>query len=520
MALYTWASDFPRGVLVCLLVGLLAGYLGGLVAYRIWWHPLAKFPGPKLAAASKLYETYYDLFDGPGGQFPAKVRALHQQYGPIVRITPEELAVDDVDFHIKLYAPQPAVRDKWAPITQILGTTEGTFSTVEHHLHRKRRVAASSFFSLANIAAAEPVLHKHIERCCALLWSQKDKPVELRVPFAALMFDSMYDMAFNDQLNSLTDLDIANQWDLTTDAISTFAPWLKSFPWSIKPFLLLPMNMVKKLSHKVARILQVSHRIRARTLRYLDETEKSEYKGSIRPAIVGRPETLFEVLQRRKLHDTEDELERLTQEGTELFAAAATPVRVLTAVMFYLLDRPETLAKLREELDAAYPDRMTIPTLKSMESLPYLINVVKEALRVAFPVGGRLPLLCREPMTFGNWIIPPGTPLSVNHRNLMLDPAVFPEPTLFKPERWFDNDLLAIEDRHYIPWGRGGRSCLGKDYAQGQMQMVLATLCRRYEFELVDTTYERDVKISREPFLAHASLDSRGVKIRITGLRG
>ncbi len=54
-------------------------YLLSLVVYRLYFSPIAKLPGPKLAALTKWYEVYYDLVDGP--RFPWLVEELHQQYG-------------------------------------------------------------------------------------------------------------------------------------------------------------------------------------------------------------------------------------------------------------------------------------------------------------------------------------------------------------------------------------------------------------------------------------------------------
>lgn len=53
----------------------------GLV-YRFYFHPLAKFPGPKLAIATYWYERYYDVIRG--GQFTFKLRELHKKYGSVI----------------------------------------------------------------------------------------------------------------------------------------------------------------------------------------------------------------------------------------------------------------------------------------------------------------------------------------------------------------------------------------------------------------------------------------------------
>lgn len=61
------------------LLGAYVLYLVGLVIYRLYFHPLAKFPGPKYAAISRWHEFYYEVVKQ--GQFTFKVQELHKQYG-------------------------------------------------------------------------------------------------------------------------------------------------------------------------------------------------------------------------------------------------------------------------------------------------------------------------------------------------------------------------------------------------------------------------------------------------------
>ncbi|MAD87319.1 MAG: hypothetical protein CL912_30545 [Deltaproteobacteria bacterium] len=68
--------------------------------YRAFYHPLSKFPGPRLWAISQLPQTYY-LFRG---RLPFKILELHNRYGPVVRLAPNELSFTTTDAWNDIYA--------------------------------------------------------------------------------------------------------------------------------------------------------------------------------------------------------------------------------------------------------------------------------------------------------------------------------------------------------------------------------------------------------------------------------
>lgn len=87
---------------------LLLTYYALRSIYRITLHPLAKFPGPKVPAITRWYEAYYEVFvDGTGGKFGEKIEEWHKQYGPIIRINPFELHVDDPEYYDVLFNFDP-----------------------------------------------------------------------------------------------------------------------------------------------------------------------------------------------------------------------------------------------------------------------------------------------------------------------------------------------------------------------------------------------------------------------------
>ncbi|KAJ5212098.1 uncharacterized protein N7498_003744 [Penicillium cinerascens] len=80
-------------LVVCFLLGSVLAY--GLVSlvYRLHVHPLSKFPGPRLAAVTGLYEIYFSVWGL--SSFDDEIERMHQEYGPVVRITPDEIHVLD-----------------------------------------------------------------------------------------------------------------------------------------------------------------------------------------------------------------------------------------------------------------------------------------------------------------------------------------------------------------------------------------------------------------------------------------
>jgi hypothetical protein len=61
------------------LVALVLGFLAVRTVYNLYFHPLSKFPGPKLAAATFLYEFYYDVIKS--GMYIWEIERMHSKYG-------------------------------------------------------------------------------------------------------------------------------------------------------------------------------------------------------------------------------------------------------------------------------------------------------------------------------------------------------------------------------------------------------------------------------------------------------
>jgi len=90
---------------------------------------------------------------------------LHKQYGPIIRISPNELHVATPEFYDTLYASSASgeKRDKYAWFTKAFGMDNSTFATPDHDTHKMRRGALNPFFSMQSVRRLQPVIQERVD---------------------------------------------------------------------------------------------------------------------------------------------------------------------------------------------------------------------------------------------------------------------------------------------------------------------------------------------------------------------
>lgn len=192
--------------------------------------------------------------------------------------------------------------------------------------------------------------------------------------------------------------------------------------------------------------------------------------------------TIFHALLESNLPLEEKGVERLTDEADTIIAAGQETLSlVLTCITYHLLANPTILKTLKEELAVAIPNPDIVTPEATLSNLPYLTGVIKEGLRLGYGVSGRLYRVPLESLPFSapghEWVIPPGTPVSMTSALMHHDESIFPNSYEFKPERWIENPGL---DRYLVSFSKGSRSCIGINLAYAEMYLWLAGVFRRY----------------------------------------
>jgi cytochrome P450 len=160
-----------------------------VIIYRLYFHPLAKFPGPKVAAFTYLYEYYYDGIKK--GAYTSEIAEMHKKYGPVVRINPIELHCNNPAWIDQIYAAGGKRREKSGFFCAQFNLGGAGFATVSHELHRSRRGAMNRYFSKAAVSKLEPMIQKMAEKLCDKFehFAETGEPVELAMAYSCLATD-------------------------------------------------------------------------------------------------------------------------------------------------------------------------------------------------------------------------------------------------------------------------------------------------------------------------------------------
>lgn len=188
----------------------------------------------------------------------------------------------------------------------------------------------------------------------------------------------------------------------------------------------------------------------------------------------------------RLLHAHDDDLGRMSDkqlrdEVLTLFVAGhETTATGLAWTVDLLCRNPEWYARVREEVDALGHR----PTLEDLPRLAVCLRVFKEALRIHPPVYffGRT---AQRDTVIGNVQIPRFTNMVILPWALHRHPRVWPDPERFDPDRFLVANESARHRSAWLPFGAGPRVCIGNHFALMEGPLVLATMFRDHDFELL-----------------------------------
>ncbi|KAK0357392.1 hypothetical protein LTR59_009954 [Friedmanniomyces endolithicus] len=485
------------------------------IVYRIYLSPLARFPGPKLAAVSKAYQFYFDVVKA--GKLPFELVRLHERYGPIVRIGPNEVHVSDPDFYDILYASLPSRRHKDIFAIDGFGLAQSVIATANHEHHRMRRAALNPFFSTQAVAKLEQsVTRPRIDDACQGLAKafETGEPVVIEVLTLALTTDIITQYAFAKSYGYLDRPGYAPEWAEVLRGAAQSSMLFRYLPFMIKLLMSSPEWLINLIDPKLMQLFNIKSGLEAQVKTVMSSRAAGEDTKQTHRTI------FHELLDNPNLPASEKTLPRLVEEAQIIVSAGSTTtVHFLKCTTFHILANKSILSRLQTELKSAIPDPAVLPPSHVLERLPYFAAVIKEGFRINDGASSRLArvapdtdLLCGDSQI----VIPRGTSISMSTYLQHRHPSLFPDPETFNPERWLDPDAAKLE-RYLVNFSKGTRNCLGINLARSEVFLTLAAVFRRFELELWETG-RGDVEMAHDFFVPYVRVGSKGVRVVVKGV--
>ncbi|TGJ85791.1 hypothetical protein E0Z10_g3011 [Xylaria hypoxylon] len=407
------------------------------------------------------------------GRLPFHVSALHERYGTVVRIAPNELAFSSPQAWRDIYGHKKAGEEEFPKF-------KGTYKVFPHlptsvinsdrQEHGALRRQLSHGFSDRSMREQEPIIGSYVNLLVSRLNDaiKKNSSQNLREWYNYTTFDIIGDLSFG------------ADGGFGCLQASDYHPWVQLITKSIRQG-----GIIQGLYHlgltgpivwasKMGLLADTKHRS------IVHEKVAERMQAGERP-------DFLEGLIRKK-----DELKldhgHLTMNASLLVVAGSeTTATLLSGATFLLLTHPEVLKKLEQEVRSAFKTDEEI-TLLSVGHLSYMLACLNESLRQYPPVATGLPRVGpKGGALIDGKFVPEDTIVSVFQWAVNHDKHYWTDPKTFAPERWMsdpkykDDELDAMQ-----PFSVGPRNCIGRNLAYAEMRLILAKLVYNFDMSLAE----------------------------------
>ena len=172
-----------------------------------------------------------------------------RQKGPIVRINPYEIHINDPEYIDEVYPGSSRRTAKWDWAAKMFVCGSASIATVGHELHRQRRAAVAPFFSKASIQRLEPSVQSVVDKLVLRLGAIQGSGtwVDLYHLFSALTADIVFEYSFARSPKFMDSPDFAPGWHNVMKQTSINSHFNKQFGWLAQITISMPPWAVKAL---------------------------------------------------------------------------------------------------------------------------------------------------------------------------------------------------------------------------------------------------------------------------------
>ncbi|KEZ38899.1 Cytochrome p450 family protein [Scedosporium apiospermum] len=465
-----------------------AFYLFALVVYRLFFHPLSKYPGPWLAKVTNGYQLYHAWKGDRHLQF----WRLHQKYGPIVRFAPNGLSFNSSTALRSIYSYRSNV-GKAHFYDAFVHPAPNTHNTRDREIHARKRRVISHGFSDAAVKEMERYVLANVRTFCEEI-GPRGKEGAVSVVDEKKGWSparNMSDWCNYLAMDILGDLCFGKAFRMLESAENRYA--LDLVAAATKRHLICgTMPLVDQLG--VDKVLFPE--IAAGRARYMAYSKSQLMERTKMGDDTDRRDFFYYLLKARDPHTgkgfTTPEL--WAESNLLIIAGSDTTSTAMAATLFYLVRNPSALARVTQEIRSTFTDVEEIRQGATLTSLTYLRACIDEAMRMSPSVGGLLPReVLSGGMTICDEFVPAGTVVGTPHYTIHHHEEYYPSPFTYIPERWLagetnpvtgktvTEDEVATAQSAFCPFSIGPRGCIGKGLAYIEMSITLARVLFLYD---------------------------------------
>ncbi|KAL7947782.1 cytochrome P450 [Trichoderma barbatum] len=460
---------------------LIIGLFIRILQHRVF-HPLRSVPGPWVNSLSEL-PAAIALVKGDQHLY---YRSLHEKYGLVVRVSPNELSFIGTDAREEIYGFRKGgpPMEKSPIFLGAVGSVNGEtgVSLALNKDHARQRKALGYLFSNNALAKLEDILQIHVHKLVAVLekGASQNQAVNVSDWYTYLAFDMMGDLCFAEPFGCL-DHASATEWSTSVINVFVAATWTQGIrrisgvgTWleRLMTWLLVP---TKATSWRLIHL----NNSREKTARRLQDPSRKH------------TDFMYHILHNESkslLSQTEIQL------NMALFISAGTDTTATALVgwTYFICTHPNVYKRLTAEIRGAFTANDDIKWDK-VRKLTYLEATLNEALRL-FPPSPASQQRVVPPggATIAGYSVPAGTTVAVPPWVSTHSDVNFIEPDSFRPERWLGEGAEFQDDRlnASLPFGTGPRVCIGKNLANLEMRLIASKILWNFDIELDRNNYE------------------------------
>ncbi|RVX73985.1 hypothetical protein B0A52_02875 [Exophiala mesophila] len=477
LSIATWVLPI---LLACVLVAIL-GWPSSQNAR------LNKIPGPWIYRATR----YRLALDAWRTRYVHAIHHLHQSYGPVVRIGPNEVSFNSLTALRTIYgAGSGFERTSFYRMFDAYGR-QNLFTFASGKQHRDRKKLVSNIYANQTVLNQQfsSLVKRKVAGFLALIEKEPETASEIFSSLHYFSFDAISEFVYGPHhggTSALTGPDRELIGDILNPARRRLAWFAVHFPaWTkwITTRTGLLENMLTSLGLMPMKKPFTYSGIRQHALKAFysfKNAPASEKADSADKTVIGR---LFKVQGETHLSDMD-----IASECADHLLAGIDTTSDSLMFMIWALSLPQhkhIQTKLQAEVSGLDVDENGIPNPRDLTQLSYLNAVIREALRMYAPLPTFEPRSSLIDVVIDGYHIPAGTVVGMSPYSLHREEKIYPSPLTFQPDRWLTDSGTMIpeadlKNRYFWAFSSGARMCIGMHLANAEMMTLLAALYRNY----------------------------------------